>query len=128
MRPQYLAGVALVVGRAEAELHVAGVPPGGRGVCALQHCSAQRHAHGGLGVQGPDLQRLQPHQHHHQLFPRHHITGLCVPEASLRERGNVYSACGEHTNPWSAHYSTTGPERRTQVDTKLNFYKYTREH
>lgn len=56
----------------------------------LQCGSTQRDGLSRLGVERSDLQRLQSHQHHHQLLPRDRVPSLSVTEISLQsERGPV---------------------------------------
>lgn len=81
--PPYLAGVSLVVGWTEAQLHVAGTDARGCVCCHLQHHTAQGHGGRELGEECPDLQLLQVCQHHHELLSGHRVVSLCVPEVTL---------------------------------------------
>lgn len=67
----HLTRVSQIVRGTHADLHVVGMATSGQRVSTLQHGAAERHRVGGLGVQGPDLQRLQTDQNHHQLLPGH---------------------------------------------------------
>lgn len=80
----YLTWVSLVARRTHAQLHVVGVTSGKQMLSTLQCGSTQRDRLSRLGVESSDLQRLQSHQHHHQLLPGHRVPRLYMTETSLQ--------------------------------------------